>query len=105
MTTTDLMTSEGACWIIAVAAVAAGAAGLLWIIMQTWVCEAGRRVHLRITRANVAKVREIVFSQNNPKRRRAYVLAYRSFCACMALLITGAVLMVVLFFVSVWIGD
>ncbi len=101
--TSEIMSSEGSVWIVAVSSTAAAGAALFWIAMQAVTIWQGHRPHLSMTPANSKQFKQIVCNQRNPVCRRWYTLLLYGFCVCMAILVTGMFLSVTLFCISaVW---
>ncbi len=61
-------------WLFAVCAAVAMAGGILSIVLKVIVIREGSRPYLKIRKRNVAKLRQLFENQNDPARRRCYML-------------------------------
>lgn len=95
-----ILFNEGV-WLIAVGAAVSAVSSILWVIIQATAIYEGHKPHLIGHWRNLKEIKQLFRNQDNPARRRWYMLMMHLFLGCMYVLAVCFVAISVLFFIDV----
>ncbi len=87
---------------VGVTTVVVTACQILWIVLQVLAAREGGRLHLYMTRHNIAEFEMLFLNQSDPSRRRLYLSILHIFKICLCAFLILGVSSFVLFFIYVF---